>query len=112
MVARCEVALLHKNTHPHRVPYHSSRNYTCASIRNTHTHMYCTEVQEVREYLQMETYRHTQQSVYYKRSERQEGLHYTVHHILNRAECSMRMLFTVLLTALTATSGEDTHTLQ
>ena len=25
-------------------------------------------------------------------------------------ECRMRMLFTLLLTVLTATSGEDTHT--
>ena len=33
----CEVALLHTNTHPHRLPYHSTRNYTCASICNTHT---------------------------------------------------------------------------
>ena len=77
----CEVALLHTNTHPHRVPYLSTRNYTCANIHNTHA---CTCIYRTKG--MQEVLGNTFKCVLWEVRERREWLHYTiVYCILRRA---------------------------
>ena len=107
----CEVVLHTTNTHTGcpTIPPETIH----VQAYTTHMHKYRTKVCKRSEGIPSKENLQTHTTMCTMGGQRKTGvatLHYCVLYIeKSSVECRMRMLFTVLLTALTATSGEDTH---